>query len=164
MLRLFPLLLGCGLVLGCDRGDVVAATFHYQTAGARADEAGAGGQPDVPEPSAGMGGASSPPPCTPANWYYAAQVVEASDCKLPRNTESYAALFWLLFRLPLPASDSRGESRPLSSCDIEYWLGMRTAVDDTTPLQVCDRWCTHILNSYFEEQDRLSACMQAGMP
>jgi hypothetical protein len=140
----------------------VAGTYHYESAGPSAGEGGSGGQPEVP--AAGVGGTpGEQEPCVPKIWYIASQLVDQARCTFERNEASLFLLRWLSRYLPW--QPPMGESSTFPPCSAELWVGMRTPVDDTTPLKVCDDWCTQISQEFLKERDRLYACSTgASMP
>lgn len=156
-------------LIGCEDEPVVAGVFRFQPAGAPADEAGSGGQFEplagsgaagsAAGATAGAGGAAVPQECRPADWYFAAQIVDQARCRVTPNEVVF--LFRLELSLPLPAAP--GETRPFSSCILEWWQGMRfDSADDT--IEVCPEWCSYISQNYLAEQERLRECMSQTMP
>ena len=168
--RLLAWLMWAGVLLGCNDDPVVAGVFRFSAAGAPAEQAGTGGQSETVAgsgaagsgagTSAGSGGVPAiPEECKPADWYFAAQVVDQARCRVTPNEISF--LIRLEFYLAL--TPPPGETRPFGSCVIEWWQGMRIDSPDDT-IQVCEEWCSHISQSYLAEQERLRKCMSESMP
>ncbi len=154
-------LLGALQLGACDRKPVVAGVFRFESTGMAGGPQSGAGSSAMAGTEASMAG-STGANCAPELWYGVAQIVSNLDCKVLFFEEGHLLAY--LWTFPNLRLSTAGESRGQATCDRAYWR--QTIEDGDMYIVACREWCDHIRLKILEENDRISACvnaMQAGM-